>query len=37
MTQTGRVRLSADERREQVLEAALGEFAGKGLAGTSTE
>ena len=37
MTTTGRVRLSAEERREQVLEAALGEFAAKGLAGTSTE
>ena len=29
--------MSADERREQVLEAALAEFAAKGLAGTSTE
>jgi AcrR family transcriptional regulator len=29
--------MSADERREQVLEVALGEFAAKGLAGTSTE
>jgi AcrR family transcriptional regulator len=37
MTVTGRVRMSAEERREQVLEAALGEFAAKGLAGTSTE
>lgn len=37
MAVTGRVRLSSDERREQVLEAAMGEFAAKGLAGTSTE
>jgi AcrR family transcriptional regulator len=37
MSQAGRVRMSADERREQVLEVALGEFAAKGLAGTSTE
>jgi AcrR family transcriptional regulator len=37
MTQAGRMRMSAAERREQVLEAALGEFAAKGLAGTSTE
>jgi AcrR family transcriptional regulator len=37
MTQAGRMRMSAEERREQVLEAALGEFAAKGLAGTSTE
>jgi AcrR family transcriptional regulator len=29
--------MSAEERREQVLEAALDEFAAKGLAGTSTE
>jgi AcrR family transcriptional regulator len=29
--------MSAEERREQVLEAALSEFAAKGLAGTSTE
>jgi len=29
--------MSAEERREQVLEAALAEFAAKGLAGTSTE
>lgn len=29
--------MSAGDRREQVLEAALGEFAAKGLAGTSTE
>jgi len=29
--------MSAEERREQVLEVALGEFAAKGLAGTSTE
>src|SRR5215471_2775186 len=37
MGRTGRVRMSAEERREQVLEVALGEFAAKGLAGTSTE
>jgi AcrR family transcriptional regulator len=30
-------RMSAGERREMVLEAALGEFAASGLAGTSTE
>src|ERR1700740_2181426 len=36
MTQTG-VRMSAEERREAVLEAALAEFAIRGLAGTSTE
>jgi AcrR family transcriptional regulator len=29
--------MSAEERREQVLEVALGEFAANGLAGTSTE
>jgi AcrR family transcriptional regulator len=29
--------MSADERREMVLEAALTEFAARGLAGTSTE
>ena len=29
--------MRADERREMVLEAALGEFAARGLAGTSTE
>ena len=29
--------MSAEERRELVLEAALGEFAARGLAGTSTE
>jgi AcrR family transcriptional regulator len=29
--------MSAEERREQVLEAALSEFAAKGMAGTSTE
>ena len=29
--------MSAEERREQVLEVALAEFAAKGLAGTSTE
>jgi AcrR family transcriptional regulator len=37
MTTAGRVRMSAEERREQVLEVALAEFAAKGLAGTSTE
>jgi AcrR family transcriptional regulator len=37
MSQAGRVRMSADERREQVLEAALSQFAVRGLAGTSTE
>src|SRR5215470_4775220 len=31
------VRMSAEERREQVLEAAVAEFARHGLAGTSTE
>jgi len=31
------VRLTADERREQVVEAALDEFAEAGLAGASTE
>jgi AcrR family transcriptional regulator len=36
MTYTG-VRMSAEERRAMVLEAALPEFAGRGLAGTSTE
>src|SRR5437667_11774577 len=36
MTQT-RVRMSAAERRESVLEAAVAEFALHGLAGTSTE
>jgi AcrR family transcriptional regulator len=36
MTQTG-MRMSAEERRELVLEAALIEFASGGLAGTSTE
>jgi len=29
--------MSAEERREQVLEAALSQFAAKGFAGTSTE
>jgi len=29
--------MSAEERRQQVLEAALSEFAAKGMAGTSTE
>jgi AcrR family transcriptional regulator len=37
MSQAGRVRMSAGERREQVLEAALGQFAVRGMAGTSTE
>ncbi|HEX6933049.1 MAG TPA: TetR/AcrR family transcriptional regulator [Streptosporangiaceae bacterium] len=37
MSQASRVRMSAEERREQVLEAALGQFAISGLAGTSTE
>src|SRR5258708_3578211 len=36
MAPTG-LRMSADERRESVLEAALIEFAGRGLDGTSTE
>src|SRR5215472_8931675 len=36
MSKTG-VRMSAEERRELVLEAALAEFAAGGLAGTSTE
>src|SRR5690242_10572522 len=36
MTQTG-VRMSAEERREAVLEAAVAEFAIRGMAGTSTE
>jgi AcrR family transcriptional regulator len=36
MSNTG-VRMSAEERREAVLEAALTEFAVRGLAGTSTE
>ena len=36
MTTTG-LRMSASERREQVLNAALAEFAARGLAGTSTE
>ena len=36
MTHTG-VRMSAGERRETVLEAAVAEFALRGLAGTSTE
>src|SRR5579863_438976 len=36
MTQTG-VRMSAAERRESVLEAAVPEFARHGMAGTSTE
>ena len=37
MATTTRVRMSADERRELVLEAALREFAVSGFAGTSTE
>src|SRR5499425_1235798 len=36
MTET-RHRMHADERREMVLEAAVAEFAARGLAGTSTE
>src|SRR5579863_5433230 len=36
MTHTG-VRMSAEERREAVLEAAIAEFSLGGLAGTSTE
>jgi AcrR family transcriptional regulator len=36
MTQT-RSRMTADQRRETVLEAALTEFAARGLDGTSTE
>ena len=36
-SQAGRVRMSAAERRERVLEAALSDFAAKGFAGTSTE
>jgi AcrR family transcriptional regulator len=36
MTQTG-VRMSAEERRESVLEAAVAVFAARGLAGASTE
>src|SRR5262245_17626220 len=37
MAEATRVRMSADERRELVLEAALSEFAVGGLHGTSTE
>jgi AcrR family transcriptional regulator len=37
MTEAIRVRMTADERRELVLEAALSEFAVGGLRGTSTE
>src|SRR5499433_4528982 len=36
MTRTG-VRMSAEARRESVLEAAVTEFAARGLDGTSTE
>ena len=36
MTET-RQRMRAEERREMVLEAAVAEFAARGLAGTSTE
>jgi AcrR family transcriptional regulator len=36
MTRTG-VRMSAEQRRESVLEAAVTEFAARGLDGTSTE
>src|SRR5262249_56029451 len=34
---TTRQRMTAGERREQVLAAAVGEFAAHGMAGTSTE
>src|SRR5437763_1755784 len=37
MTVQTRQRMSAEERRETVLEAAVTEFAAGGLAGTSTE
>src|SRR5499427_10898176 len=37
MTTTTGVRMSAEQRREMVLEAAVAEFALHGLAGTSTE
>ena len=37
MTEATRVRMTAGERRELVLEAALSEFAAGGLRGTSTE
>jgi AcrR family transcriptional regulator len=37
MATTTRTRLTAEERRTQVLAAAMPEFARKGLAGTSTE
>src|SRR5260370_18082337 len=36
MTGTG-LRMTADERRESVLEAAMTEFSARGLDGTSTE
>jgi AcrR family transcriptional regulator len=36
MTRTG-LRMTADERRQEVLAAAVTEFAARGLAGTSTE
>lgn len=37
MNTATRVRMSADERREEILNAAVSEFALKGLHGTSTE
>ena len=37
MGRDGTVRRSAEERREQILEAAVGEFAAKGLRGASVE
>jgi AcrR family transcriptional regulator len=37
MTAAAHTRMSAEDRREQVLDAALIEFAQSGLAGTSTE
>ena len=37
MTPTTTQRQSAEERREEILEAALVEFADRGLHGTSTE
>lgn len=37
MTTMTRTRMSADERREEILNAAVSEFALKGLHGTSTE
>ncbi len=37
MCREGTVRRSAEERREQILEAAVEEFAAKGLRGASVE